>query len=72
MALLALAIYTLRECLKAAGADNSPEVVLGLLSLVFWALMIEVTAKCVLPVMRAPLVLPPAASQLGMDLRVDK
>jgi KUP system potassium uptake protein len=46
-------IYTLRECLKAAGNGNASEVVLGLLSLVFWALMIVVTAKYVLFVMRA-------------------
>ena len=46
-------IYTFRECLKAAGGTNTSEVVLGLLSLVFWALMIVVTAKYVLLVMRA-------------------
>ncbi len=46
-------IYTLRECLKAAGGSTSAEVVLGLLSLVFWALMIVVTVKYVLFVMRA-------------------
>src|SRR6202020_989732 len=46
-------IYTLRECLKAAGGGNATSVVLGLLSLVFWALMIVVTAKYVLFVMRA-------------------
>jgi KUP system potassium uptake protein len=46
-------IYTLRECLKGAGGGNASEVVLGLLSLVFWALMIVVTAKYVLFVMRA-------------------
>jgi KUP system potassium uptake protein len=46
-------IYTLRECLKAAGGANATEVVLGLLSLVFWALMIVVTAKYVVFVMRA-------------------
>jgi KUP system potassium uptake protein len=43
-------IYTFRECLKA-GSDS--EVVLGLLSLVFWSLMIVVTTKYVLFVMRA-------------------
>ena len=50
-------IYTLRECLKAAGAtaaeNAGSEVVLGLLSLVFWGLMIVVTTKYVLFVMRA-------------------
>ena len=46
-------IYTLRECLKAAGGGTGADVVLGLLSLVFWALMIVVTLKYVLFVMRA-------------------
>ena len=46
-------IYTLRECLKAAGGSSATETVLGLLSLVFWALMIVVTAKYVVLVMRA-------------------
>ena len=46
-------IYTLRECLKAAGGGTEAEVVLGLLSLVFWALMVVVTIKYVLFVMRA-------------------
>jgi KUP system potassium uptake protein len=45
-------IYTLRECLKAAGG-NAAEVVLGLLSLIFWSLMVVVTTKYVLLVMRA-------------------
>jgi KUP system potassium uptake protein len=43
-------IYTLRECLKAGGGSAA---VLGLISLVFWSLMIVVTAKYVLLVMRA-------------------
>src|SRR5215472_6564968 len=47
-------IYTFRECLKAAG-DAGNETVLGLLSLVFWALMLVVTIKYVCVVMRAPL-----------------
>ncbi len=46
-------IYTLRECLKAAGGGTETETVLGLLSLIFWALMIVVTVKYVLFVMRA-------------------
>src|SRR5215471_12134277 len=45
-------IYTFRECLKAAG-DAGNEPVLGLLSLVFWAIMIVVTIKYVCFVMRA-------------------
>ncbi len=46
-------IYTLRECLKAAGGGTETETVLGLLSLIFWALMVVVTVKYVLFVMRA-------------------
>ena len=46
-------IYTLRECLKAAGGTVQPEAVLGLLSLIFWSVMVVVTAKYVLFVMRA-------------------
>jgi KUP system potassium uptake protein len=45
-------IYTFRECLKSAGGAGN-EVVLGLLSLVFWALMVVVTIKYVCFVMRA-------------------
>ena len=45
-------IYTLRECLKAAHGRTRRSV-FGLLSLVFWSLMIVVTAKYVLFVMRA-------------------
>jgi KUP system potassium uptake protein len=37
-------IYTFRECLRSSGEAGS-EVVLGLLSLVFWALMVVVTIK---------------------------
>lgn len=46
-------IYTLRECIKSAGGNATTDTVLGLLSLIFWALMIVVTAKYVLVVMRA-------------------
>ena len=46
-------IYKLRECLKATGGENAPDVVLGLLSLIFWSLMVVVTAKYVMFVMRA-------------------
>lgn len=45
-------IYTFRECLKAAG-DTDTGSVLGLLSLIFWALMIVVTVKYIIVVMRA-------------------
>jgi KUP system potassium uptake protein len=46
-------IYTLRECLR--GSSNSPDqaTILGLLSLIFWSLLIVVTIKYVLLVMRA-------------------
>jgi KUP system potassium uptake protein len=45
-------IYTLRECLKAAHS-NMTDSVFGLLSLIFWSLMIVVTGKYVVLVMRA-------------------
>ena len=45
-------IYTFRECLKSSGNAGN-EAVLGLLSLVFWALMFIVTIKYVCFVMRA-------------------
>jgi KUP system potassium uptake protein len=45
-------IYTFRECLKSSGNAGN-EAVLGLLSLVFWALMVVVTIKYVCFVMRA-------------------
>ena len=44
-------IYTLRECLKAG--SNTADSVLGLLSLIFWSLIIVVTGKYVVLVMRA-------------------
>ena len=46
-------IYTFRESLKAAGEAPGTNVVLGLLSLIFWTLMIVVTIKYVVFVMRA-------------------
>ncbi len=46
-------IYTFRESLKAAGEAPGKDVVLGLLSLIFWTLMIVVTIKYVIFVMRA-------------------
>jgi KUP system potassium uptake protein len=45
-------IYTFRESLKSSGSAGQ-EPVLGLLSLVFWALMVVVTLKYVCFVMRA-------------------
>ena len=46
-------IYTFRESLKAAGEAPGRGVVLGLLSLIFWTLMVVVTIKYVVFVMRA-------------------
>jgi len=48
-------LYAFREAATAAGAGNavSPEPVLGVLSLVLWALIIVVTLKYVLILMRA-------------------
>ena len=46
-------IYTLRECLKASSSSNTADSVLGLLSLIFWSLIIVVTGKYVVLVMRA-------------------
>ena len=45
-------IYTFRECLKSSGGAQG-EAVLGVLSLVFWALVLVVTVKYVCFVMRA-------------------
>ena len=45
-------IYTFRECLKSSG-NIETEAVLGVLSLVFWALIVVVTVKYVCFVMRA-------------------
>ena len=45
-------IYTLRECLKASSSSNTADSVLGLLSLIFWSLIIVVTGKYVVLVMR--------------------
>ncbi len=47
-------LYTLRECLtQGGGFDLSPGIILGVLSLIFWALIITVTVKYVVFVMRA-------------------
>ncbi len=47
-------LYTLRECLtQGGGFELSPSVILGVLSLIFWALIITVTVKYVVFVMRA-------------------
>ena len=47
-------LYTLKECLHAAGGQNaSVEDLFGILSLMFWALIMVVTIKYLLFVMRA-------------------
>ncbi len=47
-------LYTLRECLtEGGGFPLTPEVILGVLSLIFWALVITVTVKYVVFIMRA-------------------
>ena len=46
-------IYAFRESLKAAGSAAAAETVLGILSLVFWAVVLVVALKYVIFVMRA-------------------
>ncbi len=46
-------IYTFRECLGAAGQGADPATVIDLLSLIFWTLVVVVTLKYVVLVMRA-------------------
>ncbi|HLN22949.1 MAG TPA: KUP/HAK/KT family potassium transporter, partial [Patescibacteria group bacterium] len=46
-------LYTLRECFGSGGMAVTPGNVLGVLSVIFWALMLVVTVKYVLFVMRA-------------------
>jgi KUP system potassium uptake protein len=47
-------LYTLKECLLALGGPNSdPEGLFGVLSLMFWALILVVTVKYVWFIMRA-------------------
>ncbi|WP_448191103.1 potassium transporter Kup [Azospirillum sp. sgz301742] len=46
-------LYTLRECFTQSGLPVAPDNVLGVLSLIFWALMLVVTLKYVTFVMRA-------------------
>ena len=46
-------IYAFRESIKASGDPSNPTVVLGVLSLVFWAITFVVAIKYVLVVMRA-------------------
>src|SRR5437667_21276 len=46
-------IYAFRESLRAAGALEAQAMVLGILSLVFWAVVLVVALKYVVFVMRA-------------------
>ena len=46
-------IYTFRECLGAAGTGADPATITDLLSLIFWTLVVVVTLKYVVLVMRA-------------------
>jgi KUP system potassium uptake protein len=47
-------LYTLRECFTGPhGLPLTPDNVLGILSVVFWAIMIVVTLKYVTLIMRA-------------------
>ena len=46
-------IYTFRECLRAAGGGADPGTVMDLLSLILWTLVVVVTLKYVVFVMRA-------------------
>ncbi|MFA5262684.1 MAG: KUP/HAK/KT family potassium transporter [Opitutaceae bacterium] len=46
-------LYTMNACLASLPAIDRTEAILGVLSLIFWALMFEVTFKYLLVVMRA-------------------
>lgn len=46
-------LYTIRECFINGGATTTRDDIFGVLSLIFWALMIVVTIKYVIFVMRA-------------------
>ncbi|MGB8021762.1 MAG: KUP/HAK/KT family potassium transporter [Candidatus Nanopelagicales bacterium] len=46
-------LYAMRECLHAEGLQESPETVLGIASLIFWALTLVVTIKYLFIIMRA-------------------
>lgn len=46
-------LYTIRECFTQTGLTVTPDNVLGVLSLIFWALIIVVTIKYVTFIMRA-------------------
>jgi len=46
-------LYTLRECMANSGSVDRTEAVLGILSLMIWTLMFQVTLKYLIFVMRA-------------------
>ena len=46
-------LYTLRECLKATGAEPGIPLVLGVLSLIFWALVLVVSLKYITFILKA-------------------
>ena len=46
-------LYTFQECVGPHGAPHTPESVLGVLSLIFWSLMLVVTLKYVAILMNA-------------------
>ena len=46
-------IYAFRESIRASGDTGDPAVIFGVLSLVFWAVVLVVAVKYVLVVMRA-------------------
>ena len=46
-------LYTVRQCFDDVGTASRPETVLGVLSLIAWSLIIVVTLKYVIVIMRA-------------------
>ena len=46
-------LYTLRECLNAAAGESGIEVIMGVLSLIFWAVTFVVSVKYVYFIMKA-------------------
>ncbi|MGB8020240.1 MAG: KUP/HAK/KT family potassium transporter [Candidatus Nanopelagicales bacterium] len=46
-------LYAMKECLNAKGLQESPDTVLGIASLIFWALTLVVTIKYLMVIMRA-------------------
>lgn len=46
-------LYTLRECLNAAAGETGIEVIMGVLSLIFWAVTFVVSVKYVYFIMKA-------------------